>query len=70
MRQFTPLGGGPENPFRKCRTDEYRPRQIEADAALIAGGQIRGAHWHFFRGASDDVLAHLCNRGIRYTVHP
>ncbi len=30
-------------------------KQILKDAELIAKGQIRGAHWHFFQGADDSV---------------
>jgi RHS repeat-associated protein len=45
-------------------------RQILKDVELIETGQIRGAHWHFFRGADPDLLRFLARHGIRYTVHP
>lgn len=45
-------------------------KQIDRDAELIASGQIRGAHWHFFQGAKQDVLDYLNSRGIPSTVYP
>ncbi|HEX2084560.1 MAG TPA: hypothetical protein VHF89_02680 [Solirubrobacteraceae bacterium] len=45
-------------------------RQIDVDAQLIAEQKLSGAHWHFFRGATDELLAYLRSRGISYTVYP
>jgi hypothetical protein len=45
-------------------------RQIDRDAELIGAGQLHGAHWHFFQGASPEVRVYLGSRGIRYTEHP
>lgn len=45
-------------------------RQVLKDAELLATGQLRGAQWHFFQGAQDDLLMFLKDNGIGYTVHP
>jgi RHS repeat-associated protein len=45
-------------------------RQIDKDVELIASGQVRGAHWHFFQGADPELLTELRRNGIDYTVHP
>ncbi len=44
-------------------------RQILKDKELIDEGLIRGAHWHFWQGASQEVLDALKSLGIKYTVH-
>jgi RHS repeat-associated protein len=44
-------------------------KQILKDAELISTGQIKGAQWHFFRGAQQEVLDFLTLNGIKYTVY-
>ena len=44
-------------------------RQMMKDAELVATGQVRAAHWHFFRGVKQEVLDKLKEYGIKYTVH-
>lgn len=44
-------------------------KQIVKDAELIETGRIKGAHWHFFQGAQQEVLDFLTQNGIKYTVH-
>lgn len=44
-------------------------KQMMKDAELVATGQLRGVHWHFFRGAKKEVLDKLKEYGIKYTVH-
>jgi len=43
--------------------------QVLADAELVATGKFEEAHWHFFQGASPNLLKFLLNNGIRYTLH-
>jgi hypothetical protein len=43
--------------------------QALKDAELIKTGKIKGAHWHFFQGAQQDVLDFLAGLGIDYTVY-
>jgi hypothetical protein len=45
-------------------------RQVVKDADLIATGQIRGAEWHFFQGAQNNLLNFLPENGIKPVVHP
>ena len=45
-------------------------RQVLKDADLIVKGQIRGAEWHFFQGAQDDLISFLREHGIKAVVHP
>ncbi len=44
-------------------------RQVLKDTELIATRQIRGAHWHFFQGASPELLQFLDQHGITYTLY-
>jgi RHS repeat-associated protein len=45
-------------------------RQILKDAELIQEGVLKGAHWHFFQGASPDVIEFLQRfNGITFTVY-
>jgi hypothetical protein len=43
--------------------------QALKDSELIATGEIKGAHWHFFQGARQALLDFLAAHGIKYTVH-
>ena len=43
--------------------------QILKDKELIDEGLIKGAHWHFWQGASKELLETLTANGIKYTVH-
>lgn len=45
-------------------------RQILKDAELVRNRVVKEAHWHFFQGATDDVLNFLNQHGIKYTLHP
>jgi hypothetical protein len=38
-------------------------KQVPKDAELVATGQLRGAEWHFFQGAQDDLLMFLKEKG-------
>jgi hypothetical protein len=49
-------------------TSKIREQALK-DAELIATNEIKGAHWHFFRGASKELLEFLYSLGIEYTVH-
>ncbi|XZE21704.1 hypothetical protein SH449x_001609 [Pirellulaceae bacterium SH449] len=44
-------------------------RQILKDKELIEKGVIEGAHWHFWQGATKELLETLTANGIRFTVH-
>ncbi len=43
--------------------------QVLKDAELISRQRIKGAHWHFFQGADQELLDFLTLHGIEYTVH-
>ena len=43
--------------------------QILKDKELINKGLIEGAHWHFWQGATKELLETLTANGIKYTVH-
>jgi hypothetical protein len=43
--------------------------QVLKDAELIATGQLDGAVWHFYQGASQELLDFLTANGIQYVVH-
>jgi RHS repeat-associated protein len=43
--------------------------QILKDVELIAKNQIRGAEWHFYQGAQQEVLDFLANNRIKAVVH-
>jgi hypothetical protein len=44
-------------------------KQIAKDAYLIESGQIRGAEWHFWRGARPELVQALKDAGIKPVVH-
>jgi hypothetical protein len=44
-------------------------RQMLKDKELIDEGWIKGAHWHFWQGATQEVLDALNSLGLKYTVH-
>ena len=44
-------------------------KQILKDVELRASGQIRGAEWHFFQGAQQDLLDFLAANNIKAVVH-
>jgi len=44
-------------------------RQMLKDKELIDEGIVKGAHWHFWQGASKEVLDTLTSLGIKFTVH-
>jgi LysM domain len=44
-------------------------RQIAKDAYLINAGRIKGAEWHFWRGAQPELVQALKNAGITPVVH-
>jgi hypothetical protein len=44
-------------------------RQMLKDKELIDEGIVKGAHWHFWQGASKEVLDALTSLGIKFTVH-
>jgi hypothetical protein len=44
-------------------------RQILKDKELIEKAAIEGAHWHFWQGATKELLETLTANGIRFTVH-
>lgn len=39
------------------------------DKELIDEGLIKDARWHFWQGATQEVLDALKSLGIKYTVH-
>jgi hypothetical protein len=43
--------------------------QVLKDVELILSGRLKGAHWHFFRGAKKELLDFLETNGIESTVH-
>jgi RHS repeat-associated protein len=43
--------------------------QVLKDVALIEQGLVQGAHWHFWQGASPELLQFLQKHGIAYTIH-
>jgi hypothetical protein len=43
--------------------------QALKDAELIAKGKIKGAVWHFYQGAQQELLDFLRQLGIQYLVH-
>jgi hypothetical protein len=44
-------------------------KQITKDAWLINAGRIKGAEWHFWRGAQPELIQALQNAGIKPVVH-
>lgn len=44
-------------------------KQITKDAWLIRNGRIKGAEWHFWRGADSKLIQALQNAGIKPVVH-
>ena len=43
--------------------------QMMKDAELVAMKAITGVRWHFFRGATQEVIDALKRHGISYTIH-
>lgn len=43
--------------------------QVLKDVELIARERVRGARWHFFQGADDELLKFLRDHGIDYKVY-
>jgi hypothetical protein len=43
--------------------------QVEKDAELIATGRLDGAVWHFYQGATQELLDFLTKNAIKYVVH-
>jgi RHS repeat-associated protein len=44
-------------------------KQIAKDAFLIENNLLKGAEWHFWRGAQPELLQSLQNAGIKTVVH-
>ncbi|MEI9929209.1 MAG: hypothetical protein WDM89_01230 [Rhizomicrobium sp.] len=43
--------------------------QINKDVALVNSGQVVGVEWHFWQGASPQLLQALQRAGIKYVIH-
>jgi RHS repeat-associated protein len=52
-----------------AKLDSTARRQILADKQLIDEGIIDGAHWHFFQGASQEIMDFLNANEIPFTIH-
>lgn len=44
-------------------------RQIEKDVLLVQQGSVRRVEWHFWRGASPELIQALQNAGIKSVIH-
>jgi hypothetical protein len=44
-------------------------KQIAKDSYLINAGRIKGAEWHFWRGAQPELIQALQKAGIKAVVH-
>jgi hypothetical protein len=55
----------PKNPFFTSMGTRYVDRLING----VAHESKAGAHWHFWQGATKELLETLTANGIKYTVY-
>jgi ribosomal protein L15 len=52
------------------KLDSKIRKQVEKDVELIETGQVDAVHWHFWQGATRELLDFLEENNIGYTLHP